>query len=66
MIREINAAKIWPAPIVTEVRRCRRSTLRRTITRSILRAIPSQGYCTFVIAPKVAKFRKQYLNRLKK
>jgi peptide-methionine (S)-S-oxide reductase len=27
---------------------------------------PTQGYCTFVIAPKVAKFRKQYLSKLKK
>ena len=27
---------------------------------------PNQGYCSFVIAPKVAKFRKQYLGRLKK
>ena len=27
---------------------------------------PTQGYCSFVIAPKVAKFRKQYLSRLKK
>jgi peptide-methionine (S)-S-oxide reductase len=28
--------------------------------------LPTQGYCTVVIAPKVAKFRKLYLGRLKK
>jgi len=27
---------------------------------------PDQGYCQIVIAPKVAKFRKQWLARLKK
>ncbi len=27
---------------------------------------PTQGYCQIVIAPKVAKVRKQYFERLKK
>ncbi|MCY1313008.1 hypothetical protein D9M70_634910 [compost metagenome] len=27
---------------------------------------PEQGYCQFVIAPKVAKFRKQFQDRLQK
>ena len=27
---------------------------------------PRSGYCAYVIAPKVAKFRKQYVERLKK
>jgi peptide-methionine (S)-S-oxide reductase len=27
---------------------------------------PRQGYCQIVIAPKVAKFRKQYMDRLKR
>ncbi|RKP56772.1 peptide-methionine (S)-S-oxide reductase MsrA [Pararobbsia silviterrae] len=26
---------------------------------------PNQGYCAFVVAPKVAKFRKQFANRLR-
>jgi peptide-methionine (S)-S-oxide reductase len=26
---------------------------------------PSQGYCTYVVSPKVAKFRKQFAARLK-
>ena len=26
---------------------------------------PTAGYCSYVIAPKVAKFRKQYFERLK-
>ena len=27
---------------------------------------PYQGYCQFVVAPKVAKFRKHFFERLKK
>jgi len=27
---------------------------------------PNQGYCRMVIAPKVAKFRKEHLARLKR
>jgi len=27
---------------------------------------PDQAYCRMVIAPKVAKFRKQYIERLKR
>ncbi len=27
---------------------------------------PNQGYCRMVIAPKVAKFRKEYLAKLKR
>jgi peptide-methionine (S)-S-oxide reductase len=26
---------------------------------------PDQGYCQIVIAPKVAKFRQKYANRMK-
>jgi peptide-methionine (S)-S-oxide reductase len=26
---------------------------------------PLQGYCAFVVAPKVAKFRKTFSNRMK-
>ena len=38
VIREIDAAKIWPAPIVTQVAPFASSTRRRTITRSTSRA----------------------------
>jgi len=33
--------------------------------RDYLRRNPEQGYCRAVVAPKVAKFRKQHLARLK-
>ena len=59
--------KIFSSPIVTRDRaRRRRSTWPRTTTRSISSAwAAGNPYCSFVIEPKVAKFRKQYLDRLK-
>jgi peptide-methionine (S)-S-oxide reductase len=39
---------------------------RRTITRITLRNNPMQPYCQVVIAPKVAKFRKQYFAQLRR
>ncbi|MDQ3250599.1 MAG: peptide-methionine (S)-S-oxide reductase, partial [Chloroflexota bacterium] len=27
---------------------------------------PNQGYCRMIVAPKVVKFRKQYVEKLKK
>ena len=66
VISEINAAKIWPAPIVTEVAPLQAFYPAEDYHQEYFARNPSQGYCTFVIAPKVAKFRKLYLSRLKK
>ena len=66
VIREIDAAKIWPAPIVTEVAPLQEFYPAEDYHQEYFARNPSQGYCTFVIAPKVAKFRKLYLSKLKK
>lgn len=66
VIQEINAAKIWPAPIVTEVAPLQEFYPAEDYHQEYFARNPTQGYCSFVIAPKVAKFRKQYLSRLKK
>ena len=66
VIREIDAAKIWPAPIVTEVTPFQEFYPAEDYHQEYFARNPNQGYCSFVIAPKVAKFRKQYLSRLKK
>lgn len=66
VIREIDAAKIWPAPIVTEVAPLQAFYPAEDYHQEYFARNPTQGYCSFVIAPKVAKFRKQYLSRLKK
>ncbi len=66
VIDEINAAHIWPAPIVTEVSPFAVFYPAEDYHQEYFARNPTQGYCQFVIAPKVAKFRKQYLEQLKK
>ena len=66
VISEINAAKIWSASIVTQVAPFDTFYPAEEYHQEYFARNPTQGYCTVVIAPKVAKFRKLYLSRLKK
>lgn len=65
MIAEIEAAKIWPQPIVTQVEPLGVFYPAEAYHQDYFKRNPYQGYCQVVIAPKVAKFRKLYLERLK-
>jgi peptide-methionine (S)-S-oxide reductase len=65
VIREIDAAQIWDAPIVTEVAPLTAFYKAEEYHQQYFRRNPGQAYCRVVIAPKVAKFRKRYLAKLK-
>jgi peptide-methionine (S)-S-oxide reductase len=65
VIDEMNAAKIWDDPIVTEMRPFERFYPAEEYHQEYFERNPGQGYCRVVIAPKVAKFRKLYLEKLK-
>lgn len=64
-IAEVNEAGIWPAPIVTEVVPLETFYPAEDYHQDYFAHNPNQGYCRAVIAPKVAKFRQKYLERLK-
>jgi len=64
-IREIEAMGIWADPIVTEVVPIETFYPAEEYHRDYFKRNPYQGYCQVVIAPKVAKFRKHYIERLK-
>lgn len=66
VIKEINAAEIWNAPIVTEVTPFKAFYLAEDYHQEYFMNNPEQMYCQMVITPKVAKFRKQFLAKLKK
>ncbi len=66
VIKEIDAARIWKAPIVTEVTPLTAFYQAEDYHQEYFARNGSQPYCQIVIAPKVAKFRKHYLERLKK
>jgi peptide-methionine (S)-S-oxide reductase len=66
VMAEIGAAHLWPKPLVTEVRPFAAFYPAEDYHQEYFRRNPGQGYCRLVIAPKVAKFRQHYLERLKK
>jgi peptide-methionine (S)-S-oxide reductase len=65
-IADLERQRLWPAPIVTEVTPLDTFYPAEEYHQEYFARNPYQGYCLMVIRPKVAKFRKQHLNRLKK
>ncbi len=65
-IRELNEEKIWPRPIVTEVRPATAFYVAEDYHHEYFRNNPNQPYCTFVVSPKVAKFREKFTSKLRK
>lgn len=66
VIAEMTAQKVWPSPIVTQVVPFEVFYPAEDYHQEYFARNPYQGYCQVVIAPKVAKFRKHFLERLKK
>jgi peptide-methionine (S)-S-oxide reductase len=65
VIADLSQAGLWDTPIVTEVTELDTFYPAEDYHQEYFARHPGQGYCRVVIAPKVAKFRKQYLARLK-
>jgi len=65
VIREIEAKNIWPNPVVTEVVEYTDFYPAEEYHQEYYQHNQYQPYCQVVIAPKLAKFRKQYLNMIK-
>lgn len=66
VIAELTAAQLWPNPIVTEVAPFDAFYLAEDYHQEYFANNPFQPYCMAVVAPKVTKFRKQFVERLKK
>lgn len=58
-------AHVWDAPIVTELAPAQTFYKAEDYHQDYFRQHPLQGYCAFVVAPKVDKFRKTFANRLR-
>lgn len=64
VMAEIRAAGIWDKPIVTELQPLETFYKAEGYHQNYFRNNPNQPYCQVVVAPKVAKFRKQYFEKL--
>jgi len=66
VIADLNAASVYDDPIVTEVAPASRFYVAEDFHQEYFRRNPAQPYCAYVVRPKVAKFRKRFLEKLKK
>ena len=65
-IAEVAASEVWPGRIVTQVVPLDVFYPAEEYHRDYYRQNPRQGYCQIVIAPKVAKLRKEFFEKLRK
>jgi peptide-methionine (S)-S-oxide reductase len=65
VISDLETEGIWNSPIVTEVAPFDEFYVAEDYHQNYFRNNGFQPYCQVIIAPKVAKFRKQHLERLK-
>ena len=65
VIADLTQKKVWKNRIVTEVTPLAVFYPAEEYHRQYYRRNPMAGYCVAIIEPKVAKFRKQYLAKLK-
>lgn len=66
IIKEVTDAGIYDDPIVTEVTPFTGFWPAEEYHQEYFENNPTQPYCAAVVAPKVAKFRKVFFDRLKK
>lgn len=60
------APKIWDDPIVTEIEPLKNFYIAEDYHQNYYNENSGQGYCKFVINPKLEKFRKKFKEKLKK
>jgi peptide-methionine (S)-S-oxide reductase len=66
VIAELEARKIFDRPIVTTLEKMDKFYVAEDYHQEYFANNPYQPYCMAVVAPKVSKFRKRYLDMLKK
>ena len=65
-IADMNAEKIWDAPIVTEVAPAGEFYVAEDYHQEYFQNNANQPYCRAIVAPKVSKFRQKFLAKLKR
>jgi peptide-methionine (S)-S-oxide reductase len=63
-IKELDAAKAWPNPIVTTVEAFEKFYAAENYHQNYYNNNKNQGYCRYVIGPKLEKFEKVFADKL--
>jgi peptide-methionine (S)-S-oxide reductase len=66
LIRELDAEGIWPRQIVTDVLPASTFYPAEDYHQEYFQNNPQQPYCSFVVAPKVKKFREKFAGKLRR
>ena len=66
VMRAIAESKTYHSPIVTEVQPLSNYSAAEDYHQDYFEKNPNQGYCTFVVGPKVEKFQETFAARLKR
>lgn len=64
-LKETDASKLWKDPIVTTIESLENYYVAENYHQNYFKNNPNAGYCSYVIAPKVAKFKKEFKYLLK-
>jgi peptide-methionine (S)-S-oxide reductase len=65
VIKEMQAGKTWKDPVVTEITPFKAFYKAEDYHQEYFKLNGEAPYCRFVIAPKIAKFREHYRDKLK-
>jgi peptide-methionine (S)-S-oxide reductase len=65
VFHEIENSQLFDAPLVTEISSLPAYYVAESYHQNYFLNHPEQGYCAFVVSPKVNKFRKQFFDLLK-
>ena len=65
VIAAVTRERVYPNPIVTEVVPATRWYEAEAYHQEYFARNPFEGYCAYVVGPKVAKFRQRYASLLK-
>ena len=66
LVDQLTAERVFDRPIVTEIAPLPDYYPAEAYHQRYFEQHPGQGYCAFVVAPKLAKFRKQFADRLRR
>ena len=65
LIEHLTVSRVHAAPLVTEVEPVRNYHPAEAYHQGYAERNPHQGYCAFVVAPKLAKFQRTFTDLLK-
>ena len=64
--KELDASGAWDKPLVTEISAAPKFWKAEDYHQNYFKTNPNQGYCAYVIAPKMEKFRKVFGDKIAK